>query len=242
MSTDAIKCARCGAAIHDLTMEELSSVESIFKRPLILCDGCIATPPEQPCTQKRTTDSARPLPPWTSDWTERAIGDLKHFTGEPLAKARQLLPYVEGNGTIAIIGDRGRGKTVMATWFAEQRRQKHQPPGTYIRALDLFVAIRKSWLPHSMEDEWSALEGFRKTPFLVIDEFQERSDSDWENRLLVNILDHRHGSLLPTVIIANLDMEAFSQTAGPSLVSRISQTGGIVQCRWSNFRSHQPRS
>lgn len=236
-SADTLPCSRCGTPVPGTDADEIQNLAAVFNRaPLMLCDACVKQGRNAGTNSGATRTKERPLPAWPSQWPRRAVLDLAVFTGAPLEKAKQTAARLESNGTIAIIGDRGRGKTVMATWLADQRRQKYTSPGMYARAHDLFATIRRSWHPQSKEDEWSVLERYRTTSLLVIDEFQERSESEWENRTLVNILDHRHGNILPTILIANLSAKAFVATVGPSLADRIAQTGGIVECDWGSLR------
>lgn len=235
-TSGSILCSRCGGAVEGLTEEECRSLLSVFNRaPLVLCEGCEKADEEQKAQgqgrERRATQA------WPEEWPPRAIADLAVFANAPLQMARMVQQDLEAKrGTFAILGDRGRGKTVMATWLAQQRRLQGRSPGIYIRSHDLFATIRRAWHPQCVEDEWTVLERFRKAPFLVIDEFQERSESEWENRTLVNIIDHRHGNMLPTVLIANLSRDAFGKSVGPSMLDRISQTGGIVECGWKGLR------
>ncbi|MEZ0274628.1 MAG: ATP-binding protein [Roseimicrobium sp.] len=236
--TETLPCSRCGRPLPGTDADEVRDLAAIFKRaPLVLCDACVEGDSDTMTrTSAGTKKKDRALPAWPEQWPQRAILDLPLFVGAPLEKAQRTAARLERNGTIAIIGDRGRGKTVMATWLADQRRRRYKNPGTYVRSHDLFATIRRAWHPQSKEDEWTVLERYRTTPLLVIDEFQERSESAWENRTLVNILDHRHASILPTILIANLTAKAFGDSVGASLVDRIAQTGGIVECGWGNLR------
>ncbi|RBP36922.1 DNA replication protein DnaC [Roseimicrobium gellanilyticum] len=237
MSERLLCCSRCGGPVEGVDAMEAEALRSVFNRaPLLLCGPCEKADAEE-LAKKRAPRQARVPQAWPEEWPRRSIADLEHFREAPLRMARTIQKNIEANrGTFVILGDRGRGKTVMATWLAEQRRQQGQSPGVYVRSHDLFATIRRAWHPQSKEDEWAVLEHYRKTPFLVIDEFQERSESEWENRTLVNILDHRHGNILPTVLIANLSADAFGKSVGASMVDRISQTGGIVECGWGGLR------
>lgn len=213
--------------------EDVQSVMDIFRKvPLALCDWCSRSDSEK----LKKEPEKREMVDWPECWPDRAIRDLPKLAGEPLDYAREIWERLRDNGTYVITGDRGRGKTVIACWLAHQRRRESRHPGTYLRSHDLFTTIRRTMHPQSKEDEWTALERYRTTGFLVIDEFQERSESEWENRTLVNILDHRHAKILPTVLIANLTSEAFVKSVGPSMADRIAQTGGIVECTWGNLR------
>jgi DNA replication protein DnaC len=233
VSETTVPCSRCKKPVP-MASSEVQSVAAIFgKSPLVLCDWC-SQDSEKKAEQ---VDVSRPLPEWPECWPARALRDLPSFTGAPLEMARGVCDRLKDNGTIVIVGDRGRGKTVMACWLAHQRRLEHKHPGIYIRSHDLFATIRRAWHPQSKQDEWDVLERYRQAAFLVIDEFQERSESEWENRTLVNILDHRHADIRPTVLIANLSADGFAQSVGPSLADRIAQTGGIVECDWGNMRT-----
>ncbi|MEZ0275562.1 MAG: ATP-binding protein [Roseimicrobium sp.] len=236
-TTESVPCVRCGSAVPGMRMQEVLQIRSLFDRdPLVLCECCERNDVMEKAARK-APPRERALPEWPDEWPRRSIMDLQHFKDRPLRMAGMIGKELEQKqGTFAILGDRGRGKTVMATWLAEQRRLQHLNPGTYVRSHDLFATIRRAWHPQSKEDEWTVLERYRTTPLLVIDEFQERSESDWENRTLVNIVDHRHANMLPTILIANLSAKAFTESVGASLADRISQTGGIVECGWGNLR------
>jgi DNA replication protein DnaC len=232
VSDTTLPCSRCGKPVPT-NSGEVQSIASLFGRPpAVLCEWCEKGKPDAV-----EQSPPRPLPEWPECWPSRALRDLPGFTGPPLDKARDVWSKLKDNGTIVIVGDRGRGKTVMACWLAHQRRLEHKHPGIYIRSHDLFATIRRAWHPQSKQDEWDVLERYRQAAFLVVDEFQERSESEWENRTLVNILDHRHADIRPTVLIANLSADGFAQSVGPSLADRIAQTGGIVECAWGNMRT-----
>ncbi|QIF01994.1 ATP-binding protein [Roseimicrobium sp. ORNL1] len=235
--SEPISCSRCGASVEGVSAEEARSLRSIFNRaPLVLCEVCVAEN-KTGWEEKQKQVEIRKTRDWSEEWPPRAIADLELLKDAPLRMVRTIQKKLQANrGTFAILGDRGRGKTVMAVWLAEQRRQRGQSPGVYVRSHDLFATIRRAWHPQSQEDEWTVLERYRKAPFLVIDEFQERSESEWENRTLVNIIDHRHANILPTVLIANLTAEAFGKSVGASMVDRIGQTGGMVECAWESLR------
>lgn len=210
-------CAQCG----DLFEPEY--IEAI-------CDLCAMVAPKA---------RAKDIEPWHESWPKRAIADLTRINADPLKRINDIWNaglLTTHPGTIALIGDRGRGKTVMATSLANHMRKDGSAHGLYIRALDLFVAIRRSYSQSSEEDEFTVLKRFRKAGLLVIDEFQEKADTPFEDRMMANIIDHRHANLLPTIIIANLSAEKFQAHVGPSIIDRIAQTGAIVECNWENLR------
>lgn len=182
----------------------------------------------------------RPLAPWPGCWPGRAILDLAHFGGRPGEKAQAIEKMLADGGLVGLIGDRGRGKTVTAAWLGQRRRERRKEPGIYLRASDLFTTLRDTWEKGKNSKpgmrEGALLEEFRSCDLLIIDEIQDRSVGEWENRTLTHLLDHRHAEVLPTLIMGNLTAEQLSTNLGPSIMDRMRQTGGVVQYDWPSLR------
>lgn len=193
-----------------------------------LCDPCLERELERDLTQKGGKLSYLKTFP---DRAKSFIAEGK-ATGPAITKAKNLLKLLQSNQgpLIILIGDRGTGKTVMTTWWAGMLGF-----GLYTKAFDLFAAVRKTYHDDSKVREHEVLERYRRTDFLVIDEAQERKESDWENTLLTNLIDKRYDALKPTIIIANLKRDALDAALGPSIIRRASETGGIVNCDWPPY-------
>ena len=200
------------------------------------CETCEAAKKEK----ERIEWENRPLGKWPQRWPERAIRSLALFQGEPVDKAKNIEAILNGGGMVGLIGDRGRGKTLMATWIAQRRRERREEPGIYLRCADLFAVLRGSWgKDHprgSKNTEEALMELFMNCELLVLDEVQERTCSDWENKILTRLLDHRYSNLLPTLVIGNLTAEELAANLGPSVTDRLKETGGIMECTWGSFR------
>lgn len=132
----------------------------------------------------------------------------------------------EEGGIIALIGPRGTGKTRLA---AESMRNLAPDKGIYTTAMGLFLRIRASFGKDSRESESDIVSELAKTPMLILDEVQERGNTAWEDRVLTHILDRRYGQMVPTIIIANLTEAALVDCLGDSIVSRLTETGGIIE-------------
>lgn len=167
-------------------------------------------------------------------WPKRALAALDNAHGPAIDKARSLLPHIV-HGTLVLTGDRGRGKTVMAAWLEYCRQKSGNQAGIYTRAMDLFESIQGTWRTNATENEDAVKRRYRTAPFLVIDEAQERGEGDWELRTLVNIIDHRYGSMLPTIIIGNLSDIQLDKYIGPSIIRRAREDGGLVECNWKSY-------
>lgn len=196
-----------------------------------LCEVCESLPPEPKAVLVRELGES---------WPERHRAKLAAMQGPGLAKAQSLLPMaLDGSGSMLVLtGDRGRGKSQIATWLAWQRGRKGQKPGIYAKAFDLFSDVKATWAKGAAESETKIMDRYKSAPFLALDECHERSESDWENRTLRNVLDHRYDACLPTVILGNwLQLDDISASLGASITDRITETGGVVWCKWESYRA-----
>jgi DNA replication protein DnaC len=162
--------------------------------------------------------------------------------GPGLECAKELLPrLLTPGGIVFLIGDRGPGKTQMATWFAAEMVKDGMTCGLYRKSLDLFGEIRGSWKQGAPKSEEEVIRTFKKARFLVIDEAQERGDTDsdrqWCDRMITHIIDHRYDSMLSTLIVANLNKQSYETTIPSSIRSRVAECGGVKACDWASYRA-----
>lgn len=166
----------------------------------------------------------------------------------------KLVSRVRDGSIIALLGERGTGKTQLASQLIYRYLTGREAPerrsydsrcyfdggdkchAMYVRMMEIFIALRASYRKEGpTEDEQIAK--FVSPGLLVIDEAQERGESDWENRLLAEIIDHRYGDMSDTLIISNQKPDEFKASIGPSIYSRLVETGGIIVCDWPSFRT-----
>ena len=145
----------------------------------------------------------------------------------------KIMDRVEAGGIIALIGNRGTGKTRFA---AEAVRNYSPERATYTTAMGLFLRIRASFGNKATESERDVVNEMALAKILVLDEIQERGNSAWEDRVLTHILDRRYGSMIPTIIIANLEASELEECLGASISSRINETGGTIEITGKSFR------
>jgi len=161
------------------------------------------------------------------------------LTGPARDNAESLRETAFGGDCIILLcGNRGPGKTQMATWWAAIRSFKGKPCGRYVKLVDLIADIKSTWHDGGKKvgTEQDILRKYKTTKFLVIDEVQELSGSTWEDRVLTNILDHRYDEMLATVLIANVPEKDARRVFGPSILDRATETGGVVACDWESYR------
>jgi DNA replication protein DnaC len=150
------------------------------------------------------------------------------------AELERVVGQVGSGFLFALLGQRGTGKTQIAVLTLVRAIQLGRP-SRYVSAMRAFLEIRATFKSEA-DTELSAIEQFITPSLLVIDEFQERGESPWEDRLLGFIVDERYAAQKDTLLISNLKPVDFAESAGPSIVSRLTECGGIVECVWESFR------
>jgi DNA replication protein DnaC len=154
------------------------------------------------------------------------------------SKPQALLDALHARGLCALIGKRGTGKTQMVAWAVDHIRWYGLPcVYAYFRADDLMSYV-KSWFGLDSVSRLHNQRILRTVPLLVIDECQDRFGSEFEDMSLTNIADQRYGASLPTVFIANLKPENLAKNMGPSITSRIQESGCVVEVNWDSFRQN----
>jgi DNA replication protein DnaC len=142
------------------------------------------------------------------------------------------------SGSIYILcGPRGTGKTQLAVekiWDACQELKKC----LYAKITTLFLEIKSTYSKASTETEKDVLEKYLAPSLLVIDEVNERADTDWENRVFTHIVSDRHDNLKDTILITNERPEALQEIISPTILSRSQEVGGILRFdgKIDNFR------
>jgi DNA replication protein DnaC len=172
---------------------------------------------------------------WNAPRRHLEIGNLDataHEWNEQFAKLECRL----GKGfTVALVGTRGPGKTQMGVELMRETTRRKRS-AYYCSAMDYFCRIKDAFHPDRKERQEDAQKFFAKPRLLVIDEVNVRSDSAWEDNMLADLIGKRYNALLDTVLISNETAEQFEQSMGPSIIDRLNETGGIVECTWRSFR------
>jgi len=136
---------------------------------------------------------------------------------------------------IALVGNRGSGKTQMGVELIREALATGLSC-RFASATKFFMEIKATYRRDATDTEEKVLRRFTSPRLLVLDEIGRRGETDWENRLLFELLNDRYNDCRSTILISNHDVEGFAASMGPSLVSRINETGGVIDCSWKSFR------
>jgi DNA replication protein DnaC len=108
-------------------------------------------------------------------------------------------------------------------------------PSRYAKAMDFFLEVRASFRKDGAT-ELEVLQKFVRPRVLVVDALEEPAETPFEDRLLAHLLDRRYDDCKDTILISNQTPEDFDRAVGPSVVSRLNETGGKIVCNWGSFR------
>ncbi len=142
---------------------------------------------------------------------------------------------IETGAIFAVVGNRGVGKTQLGSSLIGHCAFNLDKTAMYRKAFAIFLRIREA---SSMkgDSERAAVKEFVNPFFLVIDAYEVRGETPFEDRTLDHIIDLRYDAIHPTLIISNDTPESFSKSIGSSIMDRIRETGGIIEMSWSSFR------
>lgn len=166
-------------------------------------------------------------------------------------------PIIRSGGFVAMVGERGPGKTQMAAEIARTGEFPNDETiavssgsgivahaisktALYRRAMDVFLDLRHAAKNFSNTSEKQVLETLSSVGLLVIDEFQERGESEWENRVIKNLIDKRYAAQRATIVIANMTRKDLFAALGESIVDRARENGKSIEFNWPSFRQPAP--
>lgn len=212
----------------------------------------IESAPEGDAPESGPTPSRPSLVRESFGWGRKYCEPIELRGEQWLAAYESAKPVIASGGIIAMLGGRGPGKTQMAAeiarggdWPADKDEYARGDglviirgkTALYRRAMDIFLDLREAAKNHVKSSEKEVLAKLGNVGLLVIDEFQERGESEWENRIMKNLIDRRYSSERPTIIIANLARKDMGAALGDSIKDRIRENGFPIEFNWPSFRA-----
>lgn len=180
----------------------------------------------------------------SNGWGERYVAEEELRGDEWHAVFREAREYTRLRGLVAMIGNRGTGKTRMAAeivrggWFPDDAVNHRQPNGVkrgiYRRASQIITEL---WDKSKRKEETQAL--FSGCGLLVIDEIQEANNDAAAKSEFTTLADLRYTANLPTIFIGNLDVSGLSKSLSPSVIDRMHENGKAFIFGWESYRRKQ---
>ena len=184
---------------------------------------------------------------------EEHLRDLTDWGCEPQRRTfedcRRLL--ARRGAIVALVGIRGSGKTMIAAQLAAQwRRESHESflaggPSNlratpYRKLTDLLALFKPLYADFGCTDP-ERLAAMRDhfcthNELIVIDEVGECDELKTRARLLTDFIDRIYASGGRALLISNQTREAFEESVGRSITSRLTHHGAILVCNWRSWR------
>lgn len=147
----------------------------------------------------------------------------------------KLEAKIMGGVTVGIVGQRGCGKTQLGVALIKNVCFAGRYC-LYRKAIEIFIRLRSA-MKSEYDSERSIIDELVSPFLLVIDAFEVRGETDFENRIIDHIIDRRYDAMKSTIIISNDTKEKLMQVLGESVCDRMRESGGIVEMNWSSFRA-----
>lgn len=176
------------------------------------------------------------------EWTVREQGEV-------FSRCEGLLRGV--GSVVAMIGERGAGKTTVAAqiavtraWRMHDARRDGDLSGAhafcaYRKVTDLAARLKPLYANFGTI-ETERLEQMRdalcRHDLLVIDEMHDLIDLPVREALLIDVIDRRYAALRDTVLISNQTKADWDAKTNASIVSRLRQHGAVLVCDWGSWR------
>lgn len=131
-----------------------------------------------------------------------------------------------------LIGPPGTGKSLLAAMILNELIMTARLSCRYIKiSRDFFQQLRATFNNDSgtYGKTDTVFNDIARQDILVIDDFGIQSDSEWEQRMLYDLVDARYESELPTIITSNIDLEAVKSLFKGRIYSRFTEMLHIVE-------------
>lgn len=136
--------------------------------------------------------------------------------------------------SLVLSGKPGTGKSHLAAAILQAILPRHV--GAYVTLMDLIRAVRDTWRRDSEISESQLLRKLTDFPLLVIDEIGVQYGTDGERAIVFDVMDRRYREMRPTILMTNLDKEAFREAIGDRVYDRLTEVGRWVPFAWDSYR------
>lgn len=133
------------------------------------------------------------------------------------------------SGWMVFTGPSGCGKTHLAAAIANQCIEKRRPV-FYMTTPDLLDHLRSSFSPTSEVPYDEFFEQVRNAPVLILDDLGAQSTTPWAKEKLEQLLSHRYGNELPTVIISIVPIDELDER----IITRIANSKVFQVCSFGD--------
>lgn len=142
----------------------------------------------------------------------------------------------EQGGMLALVGNRGTGKTQVAVEVAARMMDQRNASARYVKARMLGMHLRETF-DDPRTSERQALQKWVRPHLLVIDDCHELSEQkEYDRSILTLLADLRYDQCRPTMLLANVAPENTGRLFGASITDRLNDGGGVIAFTGKSLR------
>lgn len=161
--------------------------------------------------------------------------DSHPLRGQPCwQRVREWRPTREKSG-LFIYGGYGTGKTGLAVSALKTHIEREVAGGWFYVVSDLLEQTRRSYGGEGADP----LQEVRGRGFVVLDDLGAERPTEWVQERLFQLINHRHGHFLPTIITSNLDMAHIAGALGERIAGRLTEMCIVVEVEGRDLRVPQ---
>ena len=125
---------------------------------------------------------------------------------------------------LILCGITGSGKTHLAISVLRYAASKFGKEAVFVTGIDLIEELRAN------QDDEGLVNKYKTTPILVIDDYGREKQTEWVEKTLFRIFNHRYNEMLPTIITSNLTAKNLQEAISEGLARRIFENADIGYC------------
>jgi DNA replication protein DnaC len=141
--------------------------------------------------------------------------------------------------SMLLLGTMGTGKTHLGCAIIQQVLRNEAMAGAiarYVTASDVIMCVKETFDRKDISES-QVYAQLHHPDLLVIDEVGVQHGTDFERQVLFEVINGRYSSLLPTIVISNLNLAEIRRFIGDRVIDRLCDAGGeVVLFRWPSVR------
>jgi DNA replication protein DnaC len=139
---------------------------------------------------------------------------------------------------IVLMGSTGTGKTYFCASLLNYLYEfKGRRSVYYITARHFFQHLQNSI--NEGHSAYSGIEKFKDQNILIVDDIGAGRTTEWQQEMLLELIDSRYNSMLPTVFTTNLDFKKIKEELGFRIFSRLGAKENVHLEFWESDRRLQ---
>jgi DNA replication protein DnaC len=143
-------------------------------------------------------------------------------------------------GTLVLTGQTGTGKTHLACAVGNAVMAEHLSTVAFGTLSDYGREIRSTFSRGRGErSELQVMQVLRSVDLLVIDDIAAQDSSDFERKLLFDLIDGRWRDDKATIVTSNLNTQELKKFLGVRAMERLEDRGTVIAFDWSSHRGQQ---